>query len=266
MHKTNTISQHDAKGVYTLFHEICELGFDPVLWRRHLLKGLNRLIDSQVAIGVVLSAKPNEEPKPVDFFDVGWGTERERTVFLESFSRLQAEGDYAQNPFYSGLNSSTKCLAMSGYETLGTEVYRRHDFFNECVRAAGGEDMLGVCSSVVADLKLVICVHRPQNSRPFSRREIQLAEGLMEEISPSIGSRLALSSMPSVCDLSRRKRQVMLHLLSGLSEKQIAAQMNVSRNTVHEYITAIYRHYKVNDRAELLSRFISPHIFYSLRG
>jgi DNA-binding NarL/FixJ family response regulator len=41
-------------------------------------------------------------------------------------------------------------------------------------------------------------------------------------------------------------------LLEGTSEKEAAARLGLSRHTVHGYIKALYRHYRVNSRAELL--------------
>ena len=56
--------------------------------------------------------------------------------------------------------------------------------------------------------------------------------------------------------LAPRHRQTLEGLLAGDSEKQIAARLGVSRNTVHVYVTALYRHFDVNSRGELLARFL----------
>jgi DNA-binding CsgD family transcriptional regulator len=45
-------------------------------------------------------------------------------------------------------------------------------------------------------------------------------------------------------------------LLEGDGEKQAAARMNLSRETVHQYVKALYRHYRVQSRAELLARVL----------
>jgi DNA-binding NarL/FixJ family response regulator len=44
--------------------------------------------------------------------------------------------------------------------------------------------------------------------------------------------------------------------LAGLSEKQVAAKLQVSRHTVHTHVRQIYRSLKVRSRAELLARFV----------
>lgn len=51
-------------------------------------------------------------------------------------------------------------------------------------------------------------------------------------------------------------RRVLLQLLTGLSEKQIPHQLDLSANTVHRYVTAIYRRYGVRNRASLLARWM----------
>jgi DNA-binding CsgD family transcriptional regulator len=62
----------------------------------------------------------------------------------------------------------------------------------------------------------------------------------------------------SLAGLSNRQRQTLERLLAGDSEKQIAAALAVSPNTVHVYVKALYRHFAVSSRGELLARFVRP--------
>lgn len=57
-------------------------------------------------------------------------------------------------------------------------------------------------------------------------------------------------------DLSPRMRQTLERLLAGDSEKQIAAHLSLSRNTVHVYVKALYKGFNVQSRGELLSKFV----------
>jgi DNA-binding CsgD family transcriptional regulator len=66
---------------------------------------------------------------------------------------------------------------------------------------------------------------------------------------PSIGDRIARA------ELSRAQEQVLLLLAQGLSEKQVAAKLRISRHTVHAHVKNIYRALGVHSRVELLSRF-----------
>ena len=58
--------------------------------------------------------------------------------------------------------------------------------------------------------------------------------------------------------LSTRMRQTLQGLLAGEAEKQIANRLNLSRHTVHVYVKALYRHFGVSSRGELLARFVRP--------
>jgi DNA-binding CsgD family transcriptional regulator len=58
-------------------------------------------------------------------------------------------------------------------------------------------------------------------------------------------------------ELSPRLEETLRHLLAGRSEKQVASQMNLSRHTVHVYVKALYRRYRVSSRAELLARHLN---------
>jgi DNA-binding CsgD family transcriptional regulator len=56
--------------------------------------------------------------------------------------------------------------------------------------------------------------------------------------------------------LSPRQQQTLRHLLAGDSEKQIAEKLSRSPHTVHTYVKAIYRNFRVSSRGELLSLFV----------
>ena len=53
--------------------------------------------------------------------------------------------------------------------------------------------------------------------------------------------------------LPRHKRQTLMWLCRGASEKVIAAELGISRHTVHGYVKALHRFFGVSSRAELLA-------------
>lgn len=57
-------------------------------------------------------------------------------------------------------------------------------------------------------------------------------------------------------ELTPRLQQTLQRLLAGDAEKEVARRLGVSPNTVHVYVTALYRRFGVNSRGELLARFI----------
>jgi len=66
----------------------------------------------------------------------------------------------------------------------------------------------------------------------------------------------APAAPPPSVRLAPRVRQTLERMLAGDSEKQIAAHLGLSRNTVHCYVKSLYRRYRVCSRGELLARFV----------
>jgi LuxR family maltose regulon positive regulatory protein len=65
--------------------------------------------------------------------------------------------------------------------------------------------------------------------------------------------RAARVAQPALgASLSERERTVLELLRSGLSEREVAAELVVSFNTVHSHVKAIYRKLGVSSRAEAL--------------
>lgn len=75
-----------------------------------------------------------------------------------------------------------------------------------------------------------------------------------------VGSELGCGPRSARADaiehLSPRQQETLKHLLTGDSEKQIAAKLSVSRHTVHVYVKDLYRHFGANSRGELLARWV----------
>lgn len=69
---------------------------------------------------------------------------------------------------------------------------------------------------------------------------------------------LALSHGPVEADapLPTYQRRVLMLLLTGLSEKQMAHELDLSINTVHQYVTALYRGFGVRNRQSLAAKWL----------
>lgn len=58
--------------------------------------------------------------------------------------------------------------------------------------------------------------------------------------------------------MPRHHRRVLLALLKGMSEKQIAADLDLSIHTTHQYVTALYRRFNVRNRGSLMAIWLNP--------
>jgi DNA-binding NarL/FixJ family response regulator len=63
-----------------------------------------------------------------------------------------------------------------------------------------------------------------------------------------------LRSIPA--ELTPRERDVLLGLIRGQGEKQIAQTLEISVHTVHVYMKGVYEQYGVHTRTELFSKCI----------
>lgn len=57
--------------------------------------------------------------------------------------------------------------------------------------------------------------------------------------------------------MAKHHRRVLLSMLRGLSEKQIAAELHLSINTAHQYVTQLYRRFGVRNRASLMAQWLA---------
>ena len=67
---------------------------------------------------------------------------------------------------------------------------------------------------------------------------------------------LRLDALPHPVHMPGRDTRALRGLLTSLSEKQIASELGQSYHTTHEYVTAIYRKFGVNNRAALMALWL----------
>ena len=115
-------------------------------------------------------------------------------------------------------------------------------------------DMTGPELSLTLPMRGVM---RAQGAAPFTeahRATLELAlAGLsrwLNWLTLSHGPALATGPLPP------HQRKVLLLLLTGLSEKQIAAELNLSTNTAHQYVTSLYRRFGARNRPSLTAQWL----------
>lgn len=109
-------------------------------------------------------------------------------------------------------------------------------------------------SSRLGDVRALSRVVRSLPSPPSDA--VAQKRKMVAEFCHLLGAEYSRPLTRSIPGLSNRHAETLERLLAGDSEKQIAGRMGVSRNTVHVYVTALYRHFDVSSRGELLARFV----------
>ncbi len=89
----------------------------------------------------------------------------------------------------------------------------------------------------------------------FENPDVVQAAAEEETVDPSQG---ASRHTPFLQQLSSAQRTVFDLLVTGLSEKEISRQLDLSRHTVHTHTKNIFQIFTVHSRAQLLAALLSP--------
>jgi DNA-binding NarL/FixJ family response regulator len=87
-------------------------------------------------------------------------------------------------------------------------------------------------------------------------REQRILKFFVRELGPLVGTALHGVGLTPYGHLPPRLREVLVALLHGKSEKEIACDIGIRPTTVHDYVQALYLRFKVSSRAELMAWFL----------
>ncbi len=252
MGKSQRLTLGQVRAVGRLVEECREVGDDPGRWRPHLLCGINTLVGAMFATTAELDPAGLDGPRLVGFIDVGLpvGGARER---WDEFIR---EGGFVRHP--AGARFATipgPRNTRRRRELLTDDEWYRSRFYEEWVRPFGVDDGLISVHPGPGGMGFMLSPGRAIGERPFDGRGAGLCHLIQLALAPHLGRSLATTADP-VCRLSPRLRETLDYLLEGDSEKHAAARLGISPATVREYVQALYRHFGVSTRAELMAHFL----------
>lgn len=121
----------------------------------------------------------------------------------------------------------------------------------------GIKDRIWVSFPLNADTESIFLIDRMRNTSRFTKREADLAGTILRGLR-NFHRRLFLQRGLQIgtTALSPIARRVVGKLLTGMSEKEIAASLDQSVKTTHKHITTIYSRYGVNGRAALMALWL----------
>jgi DNA-binding CsgD family transcriptional regulator len=253
MAKSDLLRFQDVRDAYRLIGECRELGSDPSLWCLHMLAGVCRLIGAPVAAGGEgWWVRPQSAPEPLSVFDVGLDS-RGREALRAYHRELGPGGD----PIFRALQPVTARLVTGTRRQLVSDaVWYRSACSGYYRLGAIDHSLTSVYQVADSSAISVVALARAVGERDFSPREQRLLNFFHEELGPLIGRALVSATEPNPEQLSPRLRQTLACLIEGDSEKQVAARLDLSPATTHQYVTALYRHFGVRSRAQLLAHVI----------
>jgi DNA-binding CsgD family transcriptional regulator len=254
MTKSDLLRVQDVRDAYRLIGECRDLGSDPTLWQRRMVDGLRRLVGVPVvAGGEGRWTRPRNGGEAVSAFDAGFDA-RERELYRAYLRELRPR----DKPIFEALKHIPgRLVTRARRQLISDAAWYGSVAWNEYRRPMKIDHQLTSVYRIseTGDI-CILALHRAQGEREFSPREHRLLSFFHGELGRLIGRALVSTLEPGLDKLPPRLRQTLACLLDGDSEKQVAARLGLSPTTTHQYVTALYRHFGVRSRAQLLAHII----------
>jgi DNA-binding CsgD family transcriptional regulator len=254
MGKSQLLRLGEVRAALRLVGECRDLGYDPALWMRTACQGLCVLVGARIVMGGEAHwPRPDGPITPIHSVLVG--------------IPQAVEGDFVRNLREGGLDADVISsrlkaipaphLTRTRRQLLPDRAWYRSPQYDGLHRPAGIDHCIATLLELPGGRALLMGLHREAGERDFSERELKLVHLFHDELGQLIGPVLvSASDQFSPTHLPPRVRETLCCLLEGDSEKQAATRMGLSQETVHQYVKALYRHYRVASRAELLARVL----------
>lgn len=233
----------------------CEQRWDDAgAWRRHLLRGMRQLFQTQVAM-YVEGAGVDDRGKPyhLEMATAGWPSPRARRKFMDYLDR-GGPAIMLDFPVIARRLAEQGRYVGRRRDQIADRHWYASTAYLEFHAPIGFDDYL-VSMRLMPKLGTVssISLHRRDDEPPLSVRHRRLLALLHGELTPRLGTTLCLQRQRGLHGLTKRQRQTLRLLARGDSEKQIAQRLDLSPTTVHGYVRELHRYFQVRSRGELLS-------------
>ena len=234
------LTESDLRGALRLVNEARDLRGPSSDQLQHVARGLAALTGAQVGIFGEMDARGALFPA----FDFGWCGDAERAIFV-----AYARGETGL-PADPALPNFLRCapdpvMTATRQDLVGDREWYRSAHVQELRRAARVDAFL-YAAWPAAPRFGALALHRAWGEPPFGDREHALVAAVCAECG-FLREPAPLDSLPP------RLREVLALLARGLSEKQIAAELDLSAHTVHDHVKALHRRLGVQSRGELLA-------------
>jgi DNA-binding CsgD family transcriptional regulator len=150
--------------------------------------------------------------------------------------------------FEGGTYAPGDMITASNAQLVASSEWRECAFVNEYVEPGHAAHYLGSVMWFAPGVTEGIGMMRAAGDPPFSEEDCLVLHLVRERL-----GRLFRDPVK----LSRREKEALGHLLTGASDKEVAARMGISQHTAHQYAKTILRVYRVTSRKQLIARFMA---------
>ena len=247
------------RAVYRLVNSVCEVSGNPRAWTDRLMRGLSEMFSARV-VGLAWAHLP-EQPGAFNRGEVElhYGfTEEESRAWAAYY--WQPGNGYRSEFLRRLVNIRARFVTVRRQDLMDDDEWYALPEVQGVRRALNVDENLSSFFVAVSARRLFgIGIHRAWGEPRFTVEERQALRLLHLELARAWRHRLAgPADMDSaIARLPERLRQVLWLLCLGRSEKEVAAELNLSPRTVHNHVSRLHLELAVHSRGELLARALS---------
>jgi DNA-binding CsgD family transcriptional regulator len=238
----------DVRRAFRLVGEIREIGSDPKKWRPHMVLALRKLVRADVVVSSEIHFRKLKTTGRMKVVDIGWGSEPDGKVWQINTER---EDEQPEN-FWLAMSAPVE--KKNGAEGSPADEA-------ELVPVRPTQDVRGGKYLILSQYALPhagvvdqLGLHRAWDDEPFTTADHKLVRLFHVELGRLWKRDAIRRAKDPATALPPRLTQTLNELLAGSSEKQIAAKLDLSRHTIHNYVKALHQRFGVSSRGELLAR------------
>lgn len=250
MRRSETVGISEVQAMLQLVAETAELSYDPALQRQYTLESLCRLLPAKAGIcftfGDVLIGGDGKCGPMVQA-----GLDEKQAQRIDAYL---ASGEPVDPCLPKLAEIPSPVVVARRSELVDDSLWHGSPHYLKFRKALGLDDTMYARISVPGKV-IALVLLRAEGEEPFTERQSQLVDLCLSQMSWPFQPDDKQTD-PRLAALQPRLRRVMQHLLDGDGEKQVAAKLGLSKNTVHEYVKLIYQQLGVSSRSELLSQWV----------
>lgn len=241
----NRLRLKDVRAIFRLVGDLRELGADPNQWRPHMVTRLRKIVGAEVVVSSEVVFRTTDRPNVMRVIDSGWGTDETGKTWQIFTER---DDERPENYWLSVWQPAN--LATPGAEGANDAL----------VPVVPQRKVYGGTTFILSQIPLPhlgtvdqLGLHRAWGDESFTKAQHRLVRLLHVELGRLWKNDALRKAKDPHNDLPPRLQQTLHELLAGKSEKEIAAKLELSRHTIHNYVKALHQRMGVSSRGELLA-------------
>jgi len=266
---TQIISVRDAARVIDAMNAATEFDGAPEERVDFLLRGLLQLLERSSLCALIVCEDLRRKPAPVVARRFLYAPSPDQKPIVPD-ENIQDAAESEMHPLLQLIIPQILARIRSPFTFISSETLVGQEWYDHGVRPVmlerGYVDSLVSAWAASPDRALVVALMRQAGEPPFDHEDVSFLSLLVRACAPFVDREIFVDSLPAAGrELTGRQREVLVHLLYGSCEKEIAAMLKRSVHTVHTYIKQIYSAFGVNSRGELMALFIDEPLRRSTR-